>query len=115
MPQVNKAISVLRSRGGKPTLAGLAFFESFVEFVRRYNRKQLPVTYAIQTNGYAVDEKWAAFLAKNRFLVGISVDGDKALHDEFRIDTAGKGTWMRTQKACACCKRRALPVIYSVL
>lgn len=86
-------------QGGEPTLAGLAFFESFVEFVRRYNRKQLPVTYAIQTNGYAVDEKWAAFLAKNRFLVGISVDGDKALHDEFRIDTAGKGTWMRTQKS----------------
>lgn len=92
-------ISIAFQGGGKPTLAGLAFFESFVEFVRRYNRKQLPVTYAIQTNGYAVDEKWAAFLAKNRFLVGISVDGDKALHDEFRIDTAGKGTWMRTQKS----------------
>lgn len=86
-------------QGGEPTLAGLAFFESFVELVRRYNHKQLPVSYAIQTNGYAINEEWAAFLAKNRFLVGISVDGDKALHDEFRVDAVGKGTWQRTQKS----------------
>lgn len=114
MPQVNKAISVLRSRGG-PTLAGLAFFESFVEFVRRYNRKQLPVTYAIQTNGYAVDEKWAAFLAKNRFLVGISVDVIKPCMMNSGSILPVREHGCGPKKACACCKRRALPVIYSVL
>lgn len=86
-------------QGGEPTLAGLAFFESFVELVGQYNHTQLPVSYAIQTNGYAIDEEWAAFLAKKRFLVGLSVDGDKTQHDEFRVDAAGKGTWQRTQKS----------------
>lgn len=86
-------------QGGEPTLAGLPFFVSFVEMMARYNANRVPVSYAIQTNGYALDAAWAAFLAKNRFLVGISVDGDKALHDEFRLDASGKGTWKQTQKS----------------
>lgn len=85
-------------QGGEPTLAGLAFFEAFVKTVKKQNSKNLPISYAIQTNGLCMDENWAYFLAKNHFLVGISLDGDKALHDEFRVDVAGKGTWQRVQK-----------------
>lgn len=79
-------------QGGEPTVAGLDFFRHFAEEVTRRNTRHIPVNYSIQTNGLALDEEWAEFLAKNRFLVGISMDGDKALHDEFRIDAAGKGT-----------------------
>lgn len=85
-------------QGGEPTVAGLEFFHHFVENMARRNTGRLPVSYAIQTNGLALDADWAAFLAKHHFLVGISVDGDKTLHDEFRIDAAGKGTWTRVQK-----------------
>lgn len=85
-------------QGGEPTVAGLDFFHHFVEEVTRRNTRHIPVNYSIQTNGLALDEEWAEFLAKNRFLVGISMDGDKALHDEFRIDAAGKGTWTRVRQ-----------------
>lgn len=85
-------------QGGEPTVAGLDFFRHFVEEVTRRNTRHIPVNYSIQTNGLALDEEWAEFLAKNRFLVGISMDGDKALHDEFRIDAAGKGTWTRVRQ-----------------
>ena len=63
------------------------------------------MAYAFQTNGLALDEAWADFLARNRFLVGVSVDGDKALHDEFRGDAGGKGTWNRVQKNLAMLQR----------
>lgn len=92
-------------QGGEPTVAGLAFFEHFVEDMTRYNTARIPVAYAFQTNGLALDEAWAAFLARNRFLVGVSVDGDKALHDEFRVDAGGKGTWNRVQKNLAMLQR----------
>ena len=92
-------------QGGEPTVAGLAFFEHFVEDMTRYNTARIPVAYAFQTNGLALDEAWAAFLARNRFLVGVSVDGDKALHDEFRVDARGKGTWNRVQKNLALLQR----------
>ena len=88
-------------QGGEPTVAGLGFFQNFVETVRRLNTRRIPVSYSIQTNGLALDGEWAEFLAKNRFLVGLSLDGDKAIHDEFRVDAAGKGTWARVQKNLA--------------
>ena len=47
-------------------MAGLAFFEHFVEDMTRYNTARIPVAYAFQTNGLALDEAWAAFLARNR-------------------------------------------------
>ena len=88
-------------QGGEPTIAGLAFYRSFVEQVQRLNTSRCRVMYCIQTNGLALDENWAAFFAQQHFLVGVSLDGDKALHDEFRVDAAGKGTWGRVQKNLA--------------
>lgn len=82
-------------QGGEPTVRGLPFFRHFVEEVRRVNIQNSPVQYAIQTNGLALDEDWCRFLAENRFLVGVSLDGDKALHDTHRVDAKGDGTWNR--------------------
>ena len=85
-------------QGGEPTVAGLDFFRDFVKMVGEQNTQHLPVDYSIQTNALALDGEWAEFLARNRFLTGISLDGDKDLHDAFRVDAAGKGTWNRVQK-----------------
>lgn len=85
-------------QGGEPTMAGLAFFRYFTEQVHQRNTRHIPVQYAIQTNGLNLDRDWAGFLAEKHFLVGVSLDGDKALHDEFRLDAAGKGTWTRVRK-----------------
>ena len=82
-------------QGGEPTMAGLAFFRDFVAMARERNRTNLPVSWAIQTNGLNLNEEWADLLRENHFLVGISVDGDRALHDSFRPDAAGNGTWER--------------------
>ncbi len=100
-------------QGGEPTLAGLPFFEKFCALVREYNTKRIPVELALQTNGYALDEAWAAFLAKEGFLVGISVDGWQELHDANRIDAAGEGTYGRVCRAARLLDRWKVP--YNVL
>ncbi len=89
-------------QGGEPTLAGLAYFQTFVEIVRRISGANPPVSYSIQTNGMAIDDEWAAFFRENRFLVGLSVDGGIDLHDLHRVDAEGKGTWKRVTKAFRC-------------
>ncbi len=86
-------------QGGEPTLRGLDFFERFTELVKKYNEKQVPVSYTMQTNGMRIDAAWARFFKENRFLIGLSLDGDKALHDENRIDAAEKGTFLRVKRA----------------
>lgn len=79
-------------QGGEPTLAGLDFFREFVEIVRKENKRRIPVSYAFQTNGLAVNEEWADFFAANHVLVGISIDGTEDVHDLLRPKADGTGT-----------------------
>lgn len=85
-------------QGGEPTLAGLPYFRHFVSKVREVNQKNVSVHYAIQTNGLALNSDWAKFFRENNFLVGVSLDGDKGIHDFLRPDAAGKDTWNRVSK-----------------
>lgn len=74
-------------QGGEPTLAGLDFFRAFTGYVEERRERQ-HVSYALQTNGHALTPEWADFLHKHRFLVGVSVDAYRELHDSLRMDMA---------------------------
>ena len=82
-------------QGGEPTLAGLDFFQKAVELQQKYNNKKLQIENTIQTNGLLIDEKWARFLGEHRFLVGLSLDGPKKMHDRYRKDATGQDTFGR--------------------
>ena len=82
-------------QGGEPTLAGLPFYEKLIRLEREYNVRNLPVTNAIQTNGYDLSEEMIDFFARHHFLVGVSLDGIRETHDRMRIDAAGMGTFER--------------------
>ena len=86
-------------QGGEPTLAGLPFFEEAVRISRRLNRGGCRVSFSIQTNGLLIDEAWCRFFAENHFLVGVSLDGTKEIHDANRVDAAGNGTYSRVMRA----------------
>lgn len=88
-------------QGGEPTLAGLDFYQKLIEYEKKYNYKKLRIENSIQTNGTLIDEEWAEFLSRNNFLVGISLDGPKDVHDLNRIDADGKGTYIQVMKAIA--------------
>ncbi len=85
-------------QGGEPTLAGLEFFEKLIEFQKKYNIKGVKVNNTLQTNGIVIDDGWAKFLHDNNFLVGLSLDGTKDIHDMNRIDSSNKGTFNRVMK-----------------
>lgn len=80
-------------QGGEPTLMGLEFFRKAVELVDRHRRPGQRVEHTFQTNGVALDDEWCAFLAANHFLVGLSVDGPRELHDAYRVTRGGQGTF----------------------
>ncbi len=86
-------------QGGEPTLAGLEFFQNFVHTVKKLRPQGADVQFAIQTNGFRIDPAWADFFAGSGFLVGISLDGDKELHNTFRVDPSGNGTYPRVLKS----------------
>jgi uncharacterized protein len=80
-------------QGGEPTLVGLDFYRKLIELIKTYNVKNIDIHYAIQTNGLLINDEWARFLAQNKFLVGISLDGTKNIHDSMRIDARGRGSF----------------------
>jgi uncharacterized protein len=82
-------------QGGEPTLMGLDFFRRAVELQRQYGRPGTRIANAIQTNGTLLDDDWCEFLRANDFLVGISLDGPRHLHDQFRRDRDGNPTFER--------------------
>lgn len=96
---VEKALSEAEKKcnfafqGGEPTIAGLDFFKKFIEFVEKYNKKNIDIELSIQTNGTLINKEWASFFKKYDFLVGVSLDGPKDIHDENRITIENKGSF----------------------
>ena len=79
-------------QGGEPTLMGVDFFERAVALAEAVKRPQQQLLHTIQTNGTLLDDSWAAFFARHRFLVGLSIDGPADLHDRYRVTKNGRGT-----------------------
>lgn len=92
-------------QGGEPTLAGLSFYEELLRLQKQYNKKKIRIDNVIQTNGYSMNEEWAAFLAENHFLVGLSVDGICATHNACRKDAEGKDTFAQVMNAAELLKK----------
>lgn len=99
-------------QGGEPTLAGLDFFQAFTSYVAEHLGGQT-AHYALQTNGLAITPEWASFFREHDFLVGISVDAYRTLHDSIRRDLRLEPTHRRVMSSIA--ELRAAGVEYNVL
>ena len=91
--------------GGEPALAGLPFYKRVLELQKRYLPEGWTCQNNLQTNGVLLDERWCAFLAESGFDVGLSIDGAPWLHDHYRKDHSGKGSWKAASSAIETLKK----------
>ncbi|MGO9078178.1 MAG: anaerobic sulfatase maturase [Streptosporangiaceae bacterium] len=96
---------VVAWQGGEPTMMGLDFFRRSVELARGYCQPGQRISYTMQTNGTLLDDEWGAFLAEHQFLVGLSIDGPQPIHDAYRVDKGGKGSFRLVMKGLAALQR----------
>jgi len=97
MEQGTRQISVAW-QGGEPTLMGVDFYRKAIDYQKKYaNGKR--IGNSLQTNGLLIDGKWVSFLQENNFLVGLSIDGPQHIHDHYRKDRSGRGSWERVTAA----------------
>jgi len=80
-------------QGGEPTLMGLDFFRRAVEVEKKYTKPGMKIENSLQTNGVLIDEEWCKFFHENNFLIGLSLDGPRHLHDSYRHDKGGKSVF----------------------
>ena len=92
---------VVAWQGGEPAMMGLDFFRRSVELAEAARRPGQRIMHTIQTNGTLLDARWAEFFAEHHFLVGLSIDGPRDIHDSYRVDKGGKGSFDRVMQGLA--------------
>ncbi len=80
-------------QGGEPTMLGVGYFQKIVELQKKHAPPGTKITNALQTNGMLLNDEWGTFLQDAGFLVGISIDGPRKIHDHYRVDRAGRATF----------------------
>ena len=96
-------------QGGEPTLMGIEFFEKVVALQHRYAKAGQRIENDLQTNGTLLDEDWGRFLKQHRFLVGLSIDGPRDVHDRTRITKRGAPTFDQVVAAAKLLRRFGVP------
>jgi len=85
-------------QGGEPTLMGVDFYRKAIDFQNKYRKPGMTFENTMQTNGTLLDDEWCEFFKENKFLIGISIDGPRKLHDVYRVDKGGKGTFDKVMR-----------------
>jgi uncharacterized protein len=95
-------------QGGEPTLLGVDFFRKVVELQQRHAPPGRKITNALQTNATRLTDEWCRFFKEHNFLLGVSLDGDAAVHDRYRVDKAGRPTHRATMDGLALLKKHGV-------
>ncbi len=85
-------------QGGEPTLMGLDFFKKAIAYQEKYRRPGMTFENTLQTNGTLLNDQWCEFFKANNYLIGLSLDGPRELHDANRVDKVGRPTFDRVMK-----------------
>lgn len=97
-------------QGGEPTIMGLDFFKKAVHYAESYKKPGQTLVYTLQTNGSLLDDEWCLFLKEHNFLVGLSMDGPQEIHDAYRVDKNGNGTFKNVMRGWGLLKKHDVDV-----
>jgi uncharacterized protein len=97
-------------QGGEPTLLGVDFYRRAAELAAERLPDGKRVQWTMQTNGTKLDDEWCELYREHDYLIGLSIDGPRELHDAFRLDKRGGGTFDSVVAAARLLQRHAIDV-----
>ncbi|MGE5320721.1 MAG: anaerobic sulfatase maturase [Hyphomicrobiaceae bacterium] len=97
-------------QGGEPMLRGLDFYKRSVQLAEKYRKPHQRILHTLQTNGTLVNDEWAAFFKANNYLIGLSIDGPRAMHDTYRVSKKGEGSFDDVIRGWNCLKKHSVDV-----
>lgn len=95
--------------GGEPLLAGLSYFQAIVDLQKSIIPSSYRVVNALTTNAVEINESWIDFFSKEKFQVGVSIDGPKHIHDAHRKWKNGKGSFEDVMREISLLKESCVP------
>jgi uncharacterized protein len=97
-------------QGGEPMLRGIDFYKRSVVLANQYRKPHQQILHTIQTNGTLINDEWAAFFKQNNYLVGLSIDGPRAMHDVYRVSKKGEGSFDDVIRGWNCLRKHDVDV-----
>lgn len=94
-------------QGGEPTLLGVEYFRKVVEFQSKCADGKR-IENAFQTNGILLNDEWCEFFAQNKFLIGLSIDGPREVHDRYRVNLGGGASFDEVMRGLEYMKKHAV-------
>ena len=96
-------------QGGEPTLLGLPYFKKIAALQKKHRKSTQKISNDLQTNGTLLDEEWCKFLKDEEWLVGLSIDGPREMHDAYRVTKNGKPTFDLVMRGVELLNRFEIP------
>lgn len=93
--------------GGEPLMAGLEFYRKAIELQKKYASGKVIIN-TLQTNGILMNADWCKFFHDNRFLIGLSIDGPRAIHDAYRVNIVGRPSFDKAIAAVGLMKKHGV-------
>ncbi len=97
-------------QGGEPTMMGLDFYRRAAELAEKHRKPGQRIQHTMQTNALLIDDDWATFFKEHGFLVGVSIDGPREMHDTYRVNKGGSGTFDQVMKGWNALRRNGVDV-----
>ena len=94
--------------GGEPLLWPTKIAEQFFERGLGLKKEGIELTFSLQTNGTAVTDKWLDLIEKFNVRIGISIDGTREIHDKYRVDFSGQGSFDRVLESMGKLRKRGI-------
>ena len=83
---------VFNWHGGEALIRPLNFYKRVIELELKYGEGR-EITNTIQTNATLLSDEWCEFFKSYNWLVGVSIDGPKHLHDIYRKRQNGESSF----------------------
>jgi len=94
--------------GGEPVLAGIEFYKTALQLQKRYGSRR-KILNTIQTNATCLSDEMCKLFRDHGFLVGVSIDGPKELHNRYRRTKSGEDSFEKTMAGIALLKEYHVP------
>lgn len=114
-PTVRDLVTVVW-HAGEPLVLPVSYYESMFGLISQLSPPGLQIRHSFQTNGTLISEAWCDLIKKWKLNIGVSIDGPQVLHDRYRKQRNGAGSFERAHEGLRKLQRAGIPFhVISVL
>ena len=94
--------------GGEPLMAGIDFYRKVIDLQKKNIPPGKKLVNGLQTNGTLLNDEWCELLSKEKFYIGISIDGPEKHHDIYRKNLNGQPSFKKVMNGIELLKKYAV-------